>query len=136
MTVMEAARALGVCIQEDPRFAAYRDAQNIVENDEQVKSLSENLNELQQQFDTEALKENPDEAVLEDLQKQGTAMYQTIYQTPAMTRLMETKEGMDVMMNEVMNLLYLVIGGADPNTVEVTPETMQQMQADMMQMQQ
>jgi len=35
-----------------------------------------------------------------------------------------------------MNYLYLVIGGADPATVEVTPETMQQMQAEMMQMQQ
>ena len=133
MTVMEAARALGACIQEDPRYAAYRDAQGIVENDEQVKDLSENLNALQEQFDTEAMKENPDEAVLEDLQKQGTAMYQTSYQTPAMFRLMDAKEGMDAMMNEVMNLLYLVIGGADPKTVEVTPETMQKMQQEMMQ---
>lgn len=63
-------------------------------------------------------------------------MYQTIYQTPAMSRMMDAKEGMDSMMNEVMNYLYLVIGGADPATVEVTPETMQQMQAEMMQMQQ
>ena len=51
-------------------------------------------------------------------------------------RALDAKEGMDLMMNEVMNYLYLVIGGADPATVEVTPETMQQMQAEMMQMQQ
>ena len=30
MTVMEAARILGASIQEDPRFAAYQDAQAIV----------------------------------------------------------------------------------------------------------
>ncbi len=134
MTVMEAARILGASIQADPRFAAYQDAQAIAANDEQVKELSDNLQNLQAQFDAEAVKEQPDEKLLNDLQEQGTAMYQTIYQTPAMTRLMDTKEGMDSMMNEVMNFLYLVIGGADPETVEVTPETMQQMQAEMMQM--
>lgn len=136
MTVMEAARILGTSIQEDPRFAAYMDAQKVLDADEQVKALSENLQTLQEQFDLEALKENPDENLLNELQQQGSATYQTIYQTPAMTRLMDTKEGMDTMMNEVMNFLYLVIGGADPKTVEVTPETMQQMQAEMMQMQQ
>lgn len=136
MTVMEAARLLGAAIQEDPRFAAYQDAQGIVENDQQVKDLSDNLQALQDQFNAEAVKEQPDENLLNDLQQQGSAMYQTIYQTPAMSRLMDAKEGMDLMMNEVMNYLYLVIGGADPATVEVTPETMQQMQAEMMQMQQ
>lgn len=136
MTVMEAARMLGSAIQEDPRFAAYQDASAIVANDEQVKALNDNLQALQDQFNAEAVKEQPDENLLNDLQQQGSAMYQTIYQTPAMTRLMDAKEGMDAMMNEVMNFLYLVIGGADPKTVEVTPETMQQMQAEMMQMQQ
>lgn len=136
MTVMEAARLLGAAIQEDPRFAAYQDAQGIVENDQQVKDLSDNLQALQDQFNEEAVKEQPDEKLLNDLQEQGAAMYQTIYQTPAMSRLMDVKEGMDLMMNEVMNYLYLVIGGADPATVEVTPETMQQMQAEMMQMKQ
>ncbi|MDO4406269.1 MAG: YlbF family regulator [Eubacteriales bacterium] len=136
MTVMEAARILGASIQEDPRFAAYQDAQAIVADDEQVKELSDNLQTLQDQFNAEAVKEQPDEKLLNDLQEQGSAMYQTIYQTPAMTRMMDAKEGMDAMMNEVMNFLYLVIGGADPKTVEVTPETMQQMQAEMMQMQQ
>lgn len=136
MTVMEAARTLGACIQEDPRYTAYAEAQKAVENDEQVKALSDNLQALQEQFDMEALKENPDENVMNELQQQGSALYQTIYQTPAMSGLMDAKEGMDVMMNELMNFLYLVIGGADPATVEVTPETMQQMQAEMMQMQQ
>lgn len=134
MTVMEAARLLGSAIQEDPRFADYRDASALAAEDEQVKALSDNLQALQAQFDEEAVKENPDEKLLNDLQEQGSAMYQTIYQTPAMTRMMDAKEGMDAMMNEVMNFLYLVIGGADPKTVEVTPETMQQMQAEMMQM--
>ena len=111
-----------------------REERDVVENDEQVKALSDNLQALQAQFDEEAVKENPDEKLLNDLQEQGSAMYQTIYQTPAMTQMMDAKEGMDSMMNEVMNFLYLVIGGADPKTVEVTPETMQQMQAEMMQM--
>ncbi|MBQ8062633.1 MAG: YlbF family regulator [Clostridia bacterium] len=136
MTVMEAARILGASIQEDPRYATYAEAQKALDGDEQVKALSENLQNLQEQFDLEALKENPDENLMNELQQQGSATYQTIYQTPAMTRLMDAKEGMDTMMNELMNYLYLVIGGADPKTVEVTPETMQQMQAEMMQLQQ
>lgn len=136
MTVMEAARLLGSAIQEDPRFAAYQDASNVVSEDEQVKALNDNLQALQDQFNEEAIKEQPDEKLLNDLQEQGSALYRTIYETPAMTRMMDAKEGMDSMMNEVMNFLYLVIGGADPKTVEVTPETMQQMQAEMMQMQQ
>ena len=57
MTVMEAARMLGAAIQEDPRFAAYQDAQGIVENDQQVKDLSDNLQALQDQFNAEAVKE-------------------------------------------------------------------------------
>ena len=136
MTVMEATRALGISIQEDPRFTAYNEAQKAVDQDPQVRELGENLQNLQDQFDAEAVKEEPDEVLLRELQEQGQAVYQTIYQTPAMSALMDAKEGMDAMMNEVMNFLYLVIGGADPATVEVTPETMQQMQAEMMQMQQ
>ena len=135
MNVMEAARALGACIQEDDRYLAYRDATLAVEKDEQVKALGENLDELQKQYEAEAVKEAPDEAIMRDLQEQGTAMYQAIYQTPAMSSMMDAKEGMDAMMNEVMNLLYQCIGGADPMTVEVTEVTMAQMQQEMMQIQ-
>ncbi len=134
MTVMEAARSLGKAIQEDPRFSAYQAAQKVVEADEQVKSIGENLQALQDQFNAEAVKEQPDQALMQELQAQGQAMYQTMYETPAMSGLMDAKEGMDSMMNEVMNLLYLVVGGADPETVEVTPETMAKMQNEMMQM--
>lgn len=56
MTVMEAARVLGAAIQEDTRYSAYQDAQAIVENDEQVKALSDNLQALQDQFNAEAVK--------------------------------------------------------------------------------
>lgn len=136
MTIMEAARALGVCIQEDPRYVAYNEASLAAEKDEQVKALTENLNELQAQYEAEAVKAQPNESVMGKLQQQGSAMYQSIYQTPAMTALMDAKEDMDAMMNEVMNLLYLVIGGADPMTVEVNEETMLQMQQEMMNFQQ
>ncbi|MBO4383134.1 MAG: YlbF family regulator [Clostridia bacterium] len=135
MTVMEAARQLGVCIQADERYLAYRDATLAVEKDEQVKALGENLDELQKQYEAEAVKDAPDEKVMSDLQQQGSAMYQAIYQTPAMSALMDAKEGMDGMMNEVMNLLYLCMGDADPMTVEVTEETMAKMQQEMMQIQ-
>lgn len=136
MTVMEAARKLGASIQEDERYIAYRDATTVVEKDEQVKALGENLDELQRQYEAEAVKEQPNEAVMSELQQQGSALYQSIYQTPAMSAMMDAKEGMDAMMNEVMNLLYLCIGGADPMTVEVNDETMAQMQQEMMQFQQ
>lgn len=134
MTVMEAARQLGVCIQEDERYTAYTKAQAVVENDEQVKALGENLQSIQEQYDMESMKPQPDEAAIAELRKEYEGLYQTIYGTPAMSALLDAKDGMDQMMNEVMNLLYMVIGGADPKTVEVTPETMQQMQAQMMQM--
>lgn len=134
MTVMEAARALGASIQEDARYATYVEAQNLLDNDAEVKGISEKIEALHQQFDAEAAKEDSDEALMSDLQQQASAVYQSLYQTPAMMRVLSAKEGMDQMMNEVMNLLYLVMGGADPATVEVTPETMQQMQQDLMQM--
>ena len=135
MTVMEVARKLGAAIQEDERYLAYRDATLAVEKDEQVKALGENLDELQKQYEAEAVKEQPNEAVMSELQQQGSALYQSIYQTPSMSAMMDAKEGMDHMMNEVMNLLYLCIGGADPETVEVTEATMAQMQQEMMQIQ-
>lgn len=134
MTVMEAARQLGVCIQEDARYTTYVEAQKTAENDKQVKQLGDNLQELQDQYNQESLKPTPDENALRDLQIQYEELYRLIYQTPAMSAMMDAKEGMDQMMNEVMNLLYLVIAGNDPKTVEVTPETLQQMQAQMMQM--
>ena len=68
MTVMEAARQLGVCIQADERYLAYRDATLAVEKDEQVKALGENLDELQKQYEAEAVKETPDEKAMSDLQ--------------------------------------------------------------------
>lgn len=136
MTVMEAARKLGASIQEDERYIAYHDASLAAEKDEQVKALTENLNELQRQYEAEVIKEQPNEAAMGELQQQGSALYQAIYQTPAMSAMMDAKEGMDAMMNEVMNLLYLCIGGEDPMTVEVNAETMAKMQQEMMQFQQ
>ena len=134
MTVMEAARQLGACIQEDDRYKTYHAAQETVEADERVKALGDNLQALQDQYDAEAVKPEPDQDVMAKIQTEYEGLYRTIYQVPSMVALMDAKEGMDAMMNEVMNLLYLVIGGADPSTVQVTPETMQQMQAQMMQM--
>lgn len=135
MTVMEAARILGKAIQEDARFIDYQEAGTAVSNDEHVSALSDNLQALQDQFNAEATKAEPDEALLNDLQQQGSALYDTIYNTPVMNHLIEKKQGMDNLMNEVMNFIYLVVGGEDPDTVEVTPESVQKMQAEMMEMQ-
>ena len=134
MTVMEAARQLGVCIQEDERYKVYNDAQKAVDQDEKVKELGENLQELQNQYEAEAVKAEPDQAAMDKIRSEYEELYRTVYQVPSMVAVMDAKEGMDAMMNEVMNLLYMVIGGADPETVQVTPETMQQMQQQMMQM--
>lgn len=136
MTVMDAARQLGVALQEDERFQNYMKAQKAVETDEQVNALGENLTAIQTAYDEESLKETPDEAAMANMIEEYKALYQTLHQTPAMIKLLDAREYMDGMMNEIMNFLYLVIGGADPRTVEVTAETMQRMQAEMMQMQQ
>ena len=40
MTVMEAARVLGAAIQEDTRYAAYQDAQAIVERSKRSATTS------------------------------------------------------------------------------------------------
>ena len=132
MTMKEAYRQLGVCIQEDPRYVAYTEKQKAAKVDPQVDAIGNNLGELMAQYEQEAVKENKDMAAMESIQAQYQELYKKFYEVPAMSELMDAKEQLDEMMNEIMNYIYLVIGGADPMTAEVTPDTMAQMREMMM----
>lgn len=134
MTIEEAYRQLGVAIQEEEHFVAYQKAQNAASEDPQVKAITEQLGEIMSRYEAEAIKPTPDDALIEQIQKDYEEQYQKLYQTDTMVALLDAKEALDPIMNEIMNYIYLVTGGEDPLTVKVTAETIQAMQQQMMSM--
>ena len=51
-----------------------------------------------------------------------------------MKEMMDARENLDAMMNDIMQIIYLTMNGNDPLTAEPSPETLQEMQNNFMNM--
>ena len=90
MTVEEAVRTLGKCIQADPRYQQY-----------------------QRKMD-----EDPEEnaEALQALEKELDALYTEILKNPNMVAFQEAKDKMDSMTKQIDAIITLCLQGEDPDT--------------------
>ena len=134
--IIKAVRVLGKAIQEDERYKALLAKRQIADEDSRVKLIQEQMAELQQKYDEEAGKASPNQLLMEECKQQYQDLFEKAYQLDTMVDYMNASDELDGMMNEVMQYLYLFMKGEDPDTCKPTPETIQEMQAQMMGMQQ
>lgn len=134
MDVMEAVRALGVSIQADEHYKKFVAAREAAEANEEVMSVGKELENMQTVYEGLATQETPDEAALAKLQADYMEAIQKMQAIPCMAELERAREGMNDMMNDVMQIIYLAVNGEDPMTCQPSPETLQQIQGQMMSM--
>lgn len=134
MDVMEAVRQLGVSIQADERYKKFMELSDIAKNNEDVAKATEELQAVAEKYEAEMAKEEQNEQLLADIQAEYAAKYRNMFNMGPMKEMMDARENLDAMMNDIMQIIYLTMNGNDPLTAEPSPETLQEMQNNFMNM--
>ena len=117
MTVEEAVRTLGKCIQADPRYQQYQQAKQNNDADtalqEQIGAFNMKRMSYQRKMD-----EDPEEnaEALQALEKELDALYTEILKNPNMVAFQEAKDKMDSMTKQIDAIITLCLQGEDPDT--------------------
>ena len=117
MTVEEAVRTLGKCIQADPRYQQYQQAKQNNDADtalqEQIGAFNMKRMSYQRKMD-----EDPEEnaEALQTLEKELDALYTEILKNLNMVAFQEAKDKMDSMTKQIDAIITLCLQGEDPDT--------------------
>lgn len=117
MTVEEAVRTLGKCIQADERYQQYQQAKksNDADAELQEKIGAFNLKRMTYQMKSQENAEKNAE-ILQALEQELDALYTEILQNPNMMAFQKAKEAMDVLTKQVDSIITLSLQGEDPET--------------------
>ncbi|MBQ7689264.1 MAG: YlbF family regulator [Clostridia bacterium] len=119
--VEELARKLGAAVQEDERYLAFAAAKEKNDADTELNGLIGRLNLLQMSYQNESAKETPDDDKLEKWDADFREIYGQIMLNENMRAFEEAKQGVDDMMNYLIQILSLCVNGEDPATCEPAP---------------
>lgn len=122
MDVIELTRQLGAAIQQDARYADYMKAKAANEADDNLNALIGKLNLLQLSYQTEAQKEDADEAKLAAYDEDFRKLYGEVMLNENMRNYENARQSVDDMMNYIIQILSLCVNGEDPATCEPAPE--------------
>ena len=117
MTVIEATRELGKAIQADERYLKLAAATKANESDDALNNLISKLNLIQMSYQHEA-ENGADEEKMNGYDKQFRELYDEIMVNENMKNYENARQDVDDMMNYVMQLLSMVVNGADPETCD------------------
>lgn len=118
MLLEKLTRELGKAIQQDERYLAMEKA---IENNNQDKELNEQMAQIQHiqnAYQDESAKENPDNGLLESYDKQFRAVYEKIMSNPNMKAYEKARSDVDELMTYLTGILALCVGGEDPDTCD------------------
>ena len=121
MDVIEAARALGKAIQADARYTEFQNAKKANDDDIVLQGLMGKLNILQMSYQNESAKDQPDNSRLEQWDEEFRKTYGEVMLNANMRVYEEKKQAVDDLMSYIVNLLTLIVNGADPDTAEPAP---------------
>ncbi|MBQ8823889.1 MAG: YlbF family regulator [Ruminococcus sp.] len=116
MTVEEAVRLLGKCIQEDERYLRYKKAKQDNDNDEDLQNLISEFNIKRMNYDMLSKKDNPDAEKLQKYETELDSIYEDILSNENMKRFQYAKSEMDAMTKNIDSIITLCLQGEDPET--------------------
>lgn len=133
MTPIEAARVLGHAIQEDPSYIKFTKLSAESETDPAVQAATAKMQAVQAKVEKLGeTEEEPSPETIEALQNEYQAAYQELFGIPLMMDLMDAREALDEIMNDVTQIMFLCVNGENPDTCQPSPETMELMKKNMM----
>lgn len=121
MNVIEAARALGKALQEDPRYIAYAAAKLANDNDEELQKNIREFNAKRMDLNTEMGREEKDTDKITAINNELNALYTSVVTNPKMMAFEEAKSKMDEILESINFIVTSAANGDDPMTC---PETM------------
>ena len=116
MTVDEAVRNLGKCIQADIRYKRYVEAKKA--NDEN-EELQNQINELQLEkmnYQRKAKKTEPNNEKMRKWEEELEEKFEAIIATDGMKEFQAAKLELDAMMRKIDAVISLSLSGEDPET--------------------
>lgn len=116
MTVIEAVRNLGKCIQEDCRYKRYAEAKKANDENEELQKQIGQFQLERMNYQRESEKENPNTEKLKKWEDELDAKYSEIISTDGMKEFQAAKQELDDMINDVDAIITLSLNGEDPET--------------------
>ncbi|MEG0979579.1 MAG: YlbF family regulator [Oscillospiraceae bacterium] len=122
MDVVAITRQLGAAIQQNDCYLKFAKAKADSEKDATVKEMMDKINEIREAYQAEAEKSQPDELTLSKFDSDFQQVYTALMVNENMSSYEESRKELDVLMNYIMQILYLCVNGENPETCEPQPE--------------
>ena len=113
MEIFELAAALGKKLKEDARIKRLDAAREAYEADEKIVNLSMEYAVQQQALQTEAVKEDKDESLIESLNSRVEEIYNEIVSLPAYVELEAAQNEVNDLMSSVNNTINAQMMGEE-----------------------
>ncbi len=118
MDVIKLTRELGKAIQEDDGYKLFAAAKEKADNDAELQDLIGKFNLKRMDLSSAVTASEPDQAKLEQLDKELKELYDTVMSNPTMIEFNATKQAVDSMMSFINQILTASVNGEDPFLVE------------------
>lgn len=118
MEVIQAARALGKAIQEDPRYIRTMQAQDHNDTDTELQQSIGDFNRLRTELSQEMQKSDKDTDKVKEMDSQLKAMYTEIFKNENMIEFTEARNDLQVMLTFINQIITGSAGGQDPDSIE------------------
>ena len=118
MDLIQMARELGAALQQDERYLEFMQARDENEKDNELQSLIGKIQLVHLSYNREAAKDDKDEDVLKEYDRQFHALYNEVMCNPNMRRYEKARDAVDELMKEITGILTLCVRGEDPMTCD------------------
>ena len=115
--IIDMARELGEALQQDDRYIRVQTAQTAADEDKDLQDLIGEFNLQRIALNSEAQKENHDEAKMKEHNEKIRDVYQKIMENPSMKAYNEVKPELDALINTVARIITLSAQGEDPYSI-------------------
>ena len=119
MNVIEAARALGKALQEDPRYAAYAATKLANDKDEELQKNITDFNVKKMELNSEMAKEDKNTDTITALNNDLNRLYAAVVTNPKMMAFEAAKADMDGILDSINYIVTCAANGEDPMTCPV-----------------
>lgn len=119
MDVIQLTRDLGKAIQEDDAYLQFTLAQNASDNDDKLQKQIGDFNMLRSQINQEMMKQDKDQAKIEEMNQKLQGDYQTIMRNPNMIAFNAAKQNVDMLMQQINAVLSGSVNGQNPEEIDI-----------------
>lgn len=116
--IKQAVRALGAQLQLSPEYVRFVAAKEANDADDALGGQMQQLELLRMQYAHEASKQEADQALMEDYDKQFQALYNEIMDNPNMQQYRVSSDALNALLKWTASFLQGCAQGEDPQTYE------------------